>query len=94
MISSKNVYHIIKWILIDQLYPRSHIIIRRKKLYYAFMDLEKAFDSPEEAGYMAAPTIGGSVIVVTNCCANCVEPFRFLEKAGHADPLDGWRCSS
>ena len=41
------------------------------------------------------PTRGGTV---TNCCANCVEHSQtftvFFGQAGHADPLDGWRCSS
>ena len=44
------------------------------------------------------PTNGGAVTAVTNCCANCVEPFRpqqwepdfpFSGQAGQADPLDG-----
>ena len=44
-----------------------------------------------------------AVTAVTNCCANCVEHSRpqvwgpdllFWGQAGHADPLDGWRCSS
>ena len=35
----------------------------------------------------------------SSCCANCVEPPRphqwgpDLPFFGHADPLDGWRCS-
>ena len=49
------------------------------------------------------PTSGGDVTVVSSCCANCVEPPRpqqwgpdlpFFGHAGHADPLDGWRCCS
>ena len=49
------------------------------------------------------PTSGGAVTVVSSCCANCVEPPRpqqwgpdlpFFGHAGHADPLDGWRCCS
>ena len=47
------------------------------------------------------PTSGGAVTVVSSCCANCVEPARlwgpdlpFFGHAGHADPLDGWRCCS
>ena len=49
------------------------------------------------------PTSGGAVTVVSCCCANCVEPPRpqqwgpdlpFFGYAGHADPLDGWRCCS
>ena len=49
------------------------------------------------------PTSGGAVTVVSSCCANCVEPPRpqqwgpdlpFFGNAGHADPLDGWRCCS
>ena len=49
------------------------------------------------------PTSGGAVTVVSSCCANCVEPPRphqwgpdlpFFCHAGHADPLDGWRCCS
>ena len=36
--------------------------------------------------------------MVSSCCANCVEPprpiYRFFGHAGHADPLDGWRCCS
>ena len=34
--------------------------------------------------------------VDTNGCANCVETsrFTFFGESGHADPLDGWRCSS
>ena len=43
------------------------------------------------------------VTAVTNCCANCVEASRphqwgpnlpFLGQAGHANLMDGWRCSS
>ena len=49
------------------------------------------------------PTSGGAVTVVSSCCANCVEPPRpqqwgpdlpYFGHAGHADPLDGWRCCS
>ena len=49
------------------------------------------------------PTSGAAVTAVTNCCAKCVEPslpqqwgheLPFFGQAGHADPLDGWRCSS
>ena len=50
------------------------------------------------------PTSGGAVTVVSSCCANCVEPpprpqqwgpdLPFFGHAGHADPLDGWRCCS
>ena len=49
------------------------------------------------------PTSGGAVSADKNCCANCVEPSRpqqwgpdlpFFGHAGHADPLDGWRCCS
>ena len=49
------------------------------------------------------PTSGGAVTVVSSCCTNCVEPPRpqqwgpdlpFFGHAGHADPLDGWRCCS
>ena len=49
------------------------------------------------------PTSGGAVTAVTNCCANCVDrspsqqygaDLRLFRQAGHADPLDGWRCSS
>ena len=49
------------------------------------------------------PTSGGAVTTVTNCCANCVEPSSpqqwgpdepFCGQAGHADPLNGWRCFS
>ena len=49
------------------------------------------------------PTSGGAVTVDSSCCANCVEPPRpqqwgpdlpFFGHAGHADPLDGWRCCS
>ena len=49
------------------------------------------------------PTSGGAVTANSNCCANCVEPPRpqqggpdlpFFWHAGHADPLDGWRCCS
>ena len=49
------------------------------------------------------PTSGGAVTADKNCCANCVEPSRpqqwgpdlpFIGHAGHADPLDGWRCCS
>ena len=52
------------------------------------------------------PTSGGAVTAVTNYCANCVKHSRpqqwgpdlpdlpFLGQAVHADPLDGWRCSS
>ena len=45
----------------------------------------------------------GAVTVVSSCCANCVGPPRpqqwgpdlpFFGHAGHADPLDGWRCCS
>ena len=48
-------------------------------------------------------TIGGAVTADTSCCANCVEPSRpqqwgpdlqYFVHAGHADPLDGWRCCS
>ena len=49
------------------------------------------------------PTSGGAVTADKNCCANSVEPSRpqqwgpdlpFFGHAGHADPLDGWRCCS
>ena len=49
------------------------------------------------------PTSGGAVTADSSCCANCVEPPRpqqwgsdlpFFGYAGHADPLDGWRCCS
>ena len=49
------------------------------------------------------PTSGGAVTANSSCCANCVEPPRtqqwgpdlpFFGQAGHADPLDGWRCCS
>ena len=44
------------------------------------------------------PTSGGAVTANSSCCANCVEPPRpdlpFFGHAGHAYPLDGWRCSS
>ena len=50
------------------------------------------------------PTSGGAVTADSSCCANCVEPPRpqqwgpdlpvFFWYAGHADPLDGWRCCS
>ena len=49
------------------------------------------------------PTSGGAVTADSSCCAICVEPPRpqqwgpdlqFFGHAGHADPLDGWRCSS
>ena len=49
------------------------------------------------------PTSGGAVTADASCCANCVEPPRpqqwgpdlpFFGHAGHADPLDGWRCCS
>ena len=49
------------------------------------------------------PTSGGAVTADSSRCANCVEPPRpqqwgpdlpFFGHAGHADPLDGWRCCS
>ena len=49
------------------------------------------------------PTSGGAVTADSSCCATCVEPTRpqqwgpdlpFFGHAGHADPLDGWRCCS
>ena len=49
------------------------------------------------------PTSGGAVPANSSCCANCVEHPRpqqwgpnlqFFGHAGHADPLDGWRCCS
>ena len=49
------------------------------------------------------PTSGGSVTADSSYCANCVEPPRPQQwgpdlpcfgHAGHADPLDGWRCCS
>ena len=49
------------------------------------------------------PTSGGAVTVNSSYCVNCVEPPRpqqwrpdlpFFGHAGHADPLDGWRCCS
>ena len=47
---------------------------------------------------LTQPTSGGAVTVVSSCCANCVEPprprFTVFGHAGHADPLDGWRCCS
>ena len=48
-------------------------------------------------------TSGGAVTANSSCCAHCVEPPRpqqwgpdlpFFGHAGHADPLDGWRCCS
>ena len=48
------------------------------------------------------PTSGGAV-TANSSCANCVEPpcpqqwvpdLPFFGHAGHADPLDGWRCCS
>ena len=48
-------------------------------------------------------TSGGAVTAVTNCYANCVETFGpqqwwadlpFFGLASHADPMDGWCCSS
>ena len=48
------------------------------------------------------PISDGAVTAVTNCGTNCVEPSRlqqwvpdlpFFGQAGHADPLDAWRCS-
>ena len=48
-------------------------------------------------------TSGGAVTADSSCCANCVEPphpqhwgpdLPFFGHAGHADPLDGWRCCS
>ena len=50
------------------------------------------------------PTSDEAVIADTNCCGNCVQTPRshqcgpnlpfFGGQAGHADPRDGWRCSS
>ena len=49
------------------------------------------------------PTSGGAVTADSSRCANCVEPPRpqqwgpdllFFWHAGHADPMDGWRCCS
>ena len=49
------------------------------------------------------PTSGGAVTANSSCCANCVKPphpqqwgpdLPFFGHAGHADPLDGWRCCS
>ena len=57
----------------------------------------------EERLQTTQPTSGGAVTVVSSCCANCVEPPRPQQwgpdlpsfgHAGHADPLDGWRCCS
>ena len=62
-------------------------------------DIKKALDRLQTT----QPTSGGAVTVVPSCCANCVEPPRpqqwgpdlpFFGHAGHADPLDGWRCCS
>ena len=48
-------------------------------------------------------TSGGAVTADPSSCANCVEPSHpqqlgpdlpFFGHAGHADPLDGWRCCS
>ena len=36
------------------------------------------------------PTSGGAVTADSSCCAN----LPFFGHAGHADPLDGWRCCS
>ena len=60
-------------------------------------------DDPTPWLQTTQPTSGGAVTVVSSCCANCVEPPRpqqwgpdlpFFGHAGHADPLDGWRCCS
>ena len=49
------------------------------------------------------PTSGGAVTADSSCCAICVErphpqqwgpDLPFFGHAGHADPLDGWRCCS
>ena len=73
-------------------------------------DMSQIFKNPERIrGHRilrlqtTQPTSGGAVTVVSSCCANCVEPPRpqqwgsdlpFFGHAGHADPLDGWRCCS
>ena len=60
-------------------------------------------DKPTHRLQTTQPTSGGAVTADKNCCANCVEPSRpqqwgpdlpFFGHAGHADPLDGWRCCS
>ena len=66
-------------------------------------EIRKEVKSPNEGLQTTQPTSGGAVTEVSSYCANCVEPPRpqqwgpdlpFLGHAGHADPLDGWRCCS
>ena len=67
------------------------------------MLVEDAIGDHTEGLQTTQPTSGGAVTVVSSCCANCVEPPRpqqwgpdlpFFGHAGHAVPLDGWRCCS
>ena len=85
-----------------------HIPTGRRNLYTQQVPVE-ILAMIEERYYLYARlqttqhTSGGAVTADTSCCANCVEPSRhqqwgpdlpFFGYAGHADPLDGWRCCS
>ena len=75
------------------------------KIYYVSSVYVGGYGSLSESGtcvfrdiQTTQPTSDGDVTVVTNCCANCVEPSRpqecgpdlpFFGQASHADPLDG-----
>ena len=85
--------------------PIEYIIhSKRLILYHNIINTKtKRFSKDIIEQQMTQPTSGGAVTVVSSCCANCVEPPRpqqwgpdlpFFGHAGHADPLDGWRCCS
>ena len=84
--------------------------VRNTHVYYCVYDSNGSLNSNEMKSWMSLvrfqttqPTSGGAVTADSSCCANCVEPPRPQQwgldlpsfgHAGHADPLDGWRCCS
>ena len=82
---------------------RRRFNLRKAKWDDFSTDFDEAIDKLSPRLQTTQPTSGGAVTVVSSCCANCVEPPRpqqwgpdlpFFGHAGHADPLDGWRCCS
>ena len=89
--------------------PLGHVMGKYNVSYHMYANDTQLYinfdDSEENAARLQTtqPISGGAVTAVTNCWANCVETSRpqkwrsdlqFFGQAGHADPLDGWRCSS